>query len=200
MPISARTPRIALLLALALCLPLAARADEASHRAKAQEMITLLSTEKNVQGVVDKFMKQITDAAAKEAGPNPSPETKAKVADFEKQALQIIDASVGWKAMQTQFTDIYAKSFTEEEMDGIIAFYKSPAGSALLTKMPDVNVQIAQVGGARVQALQPQLQQLYTDFRKGLAPPPPTLGPLGPATGAPVNPSAPSTPPATAPK
>jgi hypothetical protein len=85
-------------------------------------------------------------------------------------------------------------------MDGIIAFYKSPAGSALLTKMPDVNVQIAQVGGARVQALQPQLQQLYTDFRKGLAPPPPTLGPLGPATGAPVNPSAPSTPPATTPK
>src|ERR1039458_2297888 len=65
--------------------------------------------------------------------------------------------------------------------------------------MPDVNVQIAQVGGARVQALQPQLQQLYTDFRKGLAPPPSTLGPLGPATGAPVNPSAPSTPPATAP-
>jgi hypothetical protein len=184
--------RIALLLALALCLPLVARADEASHRAKVQEMMSLLSTEKNVQGVVDKFMKQITDVADKEAGPNPSPETKAKVADFEKQALFIIESQVGWKEMQADFTDIYAKSFTEEELDGIIAFYKSPAGSALLTKMPDVNVQIAKVGGARVQALQPQLQQLYTDFRKSLAPPPP----LGPATGGPVNPS----PPAATPK
>lgn len=188
--------RIAALLVLALSFPLAARADEASHRAKAQEMMALLHNEKVVQQVADNMMKQISDLADKTAGPDATPEAKAKVADFEKQASQIILAQVGWKTLQDPFADIYAKNFTEEQLDGIIAFYKSPAGAALLANMPDVNTQVAQVGQSRVQALQPQLQQLFADFKKSLAPAPPTLGP---PLGGPVNPSpapaAPSTPP-----
>lgn len=183
--------RIALLLVFVLSLPLAARADDASHRAKAQEMMTLLHTDQNVQAVVEKFMKEVSDAADKEAGPNPSPEIKAKVADFEKQARQVIEASVGWKAMEPEFTDIYAKAFTDEQLDGIIAFYKSPSGSALLAKMPEVNAQVGQLGGSRVQALQPQLQQLFAGFRKSIAPTPA----LGPPAGGPAAPSAPAAPP-----
>ena len=93
----------------------------------------------------------------------------------------MIDAQIGWKVMQEQFITIYEKTFTEEQLDSIIAFYKSPAGVALLTNMPEVNVQISQFAQARIQALQPQLQQLYNDLRKSLAPAPPTLGPVSPA-------------------
>jgi hypothetical protein len=191
--------RIALLLVLALCLPVAARADEASHRAKAQEMMTLLHTDKLVQQNADAMIKQVAAAADKAAGPDATPDAKAKVADFEKQAQQMIDAQIGWKVMQEKFTDIYAKSFTEEQLDSIIAFYKSPAGAALLTTMPDVNTQIGQLGGGRVQALQPQLQQLYADLKKSLTPPP-TLGPLGPGpAAAPAAPAAAPPAPAAAP-
>lgn len=188
--------RTALLIVLALCLPVAARADEASHRAKAQEMVNLLHTDKLVQMNADNMMKSVAAAADKAAGPDPSPDAKAKVADFEKQAQQMIDAQIGWKMMQDQFTDIYAKNFTEEQLDGIIAFYKSPAGVALLANMPDVNSQINQLGGGRIDALKPQLQQLFAAFNKSLAPPP-ALGPMGPApTAAPAVPAAPAAPPA----
>jgi hypothetical protein len=189
--------RIALLIVLALCFPVAARADEASHRAKAQEMMTLLHTDKMVQQNADNMMKQISAAADKAAGTDPTPDVKAKVADFEKQAQQMIDAQISWKVMQDQFTDIYAKKFTEEQLDNIIAFYKSPAGVALLTSMSDVNTEIGKVGVGRVQALQPQLQQLYADLKKNLAPPPPTLSPMGPAPSAAP---APAAAPAASPK
>lgn len=182
--------RIVPLLVLALSLPLTARADDASHRAKAQEMMTLLHTQKLVQENSDNLMKQITEAADRLAGPNPTPEKQAKVANFEKQAQQIIDSQVGWTAMQAEITDVYAKTFTDEELDSIIAFYKSPAGTALVTKMPDVDKQIEVLGGSHVQALRPKLQQLYTDFKNSLATPPPTLGPVPPA--APAAPTAPS--------
>jgi hypothetical protein len=186
--------RIALLLVLALCLPVAARADEASHRAKAQEMITLLHTDKLVQQNADNMIKQVAAAADKAAGPDATPDAKAKVDDFKKQTEQMIDAQIGWKVMQDKFIDVYAKNFTEEQLDGIIAFYKSPAGVALLTTMPDVNSQIGQLGGGRVQTLQPQLQQMYADLKKNLTPPP-TLGPMGPAP-APAAPAAPAATPA----
>jgi hypothetical protein len=170
--------RLALLLVLTLTFPLAARADEASHRAKAQEMMTLLHTQRMVQGISDNIKKQIVDAAGNVTGPTPSPDQQAKAADFEKQADQLIDTQLGWDIMKTALTDIYTKAFTEEQLDGIIAFYKTPAGIALLENMPTVNSQVQQFGTSHMTTLQPQLKDLFDNFRKSAAAaaPPPSLG------------------------
>ena len=177
MLIGCRTHRLALLVALSSCLPLAARADEASRHAKAEEVIALLHTEKGVQQVADNISKEVAQAADKAVGTDPTPDKKAKLDQFEQQAHQLVEAQLGWKALQPGFVDIYAKAFTDEQLDGIIAFYKSPAGSALLTEMPDINTQIGQLGDSHVKAVQPQLQQLYANFKQSLAAPAPSLGP-----------------------
>lgn len=197
MPTVPRAYRLALLLVLPLTLPLAARADEASHRAKAQEMITLLRTERMINQISDNITKQATDAAASIAGANPSPETKVKAADFVKQSTQLISEQLSWESMRAGFTDIYVKDFTEEEMDSINAFYKTSAGKALLDKTPTVNSQATQFGNARMTALQPQMKKLFDELRNSAAAesakpaPHPTLGtPTPPADSAPK----PSTP------
>jgi uncharacterized protein len=179
-----------LVLVLALTVPVAAHADEASHRAKAKEMMTLLKTEHMVVQIADSIRKQVADAATQVVGADPSPEKKAKLDDFEKQASQTVDEQLSWKAMEGPFTDIYVKSFTEEEMDAIITFYKSPAGVALLGKMPTVNDEVARFGQSKMVVLQPQLKQLYADFQKSATAPPPTLGPAAP-TPAPASPASP---------
>ena len=71
MPIRLRPHRLALLLVLVLCLPLTARADDASRRAKAAQLVTLLHTERMVQQNSATIMKQVSDAAEKEIGPIP---------------------------------------------------------------------------------------------------------------------------------
>ena len=196
MLIVSRSHRLALLLVLTLTLPLAARADEASHRAKAQEMMALLRTQSMVKQISNNITKQVTDAAATIAGENPTPEIKAKAADFVKQSTQLVDTQLGWDSMQAGFTDVYVKNFTEEQLDGILAFYKTPAGIALLDKTPAVNSQVTQFGSTRMTALQPQMKKLFDDLRKSAATEPkpaapPTLGaPTAPATSAPK----PSTP------
>lgn len=191
MLIPSRTHLLALLVVLALSLPVAARADEASHRAKAQEMMTLLRTERMINQISDNITKQVTDAAASVAGTNPSPETKAKAADFVKQSTQLITEQLSWESMRAGFTDVYVKNFTEEEMDAIDAFYKTPAGTALLDKMPTVNSQATQFGNTRMTALQPQMKKLFDDLRNSAAAesakpaPHPTLGtPTLPASSA----------------
>ncbi len=174
MPTIARANRLALLLALALTfnlLPLAARADDASHRAKAEEMMALLHTEHNVRQISDSIMKQVTDAADKAAGDTPTPEQKAKIEAFKKQAAGLIDAQVGWATLKPGFIDLYVKSFTEEQLDAIIAFYKTPAGTALLEKMPEINSEFGRLGQSKVGELQDQLRTAYADFRKTVATP-----------------------------
>ncbi len=198
------THRIAPLLLLALSLPLAAQhsksapetkppathVDQPAQLADAQQLLTLLHTDLIVNQNSTKIQKQISDAAEKVAGSSPTPENKTKLDDFQKNTSQIIDAQMGWKAVQPAFADLYAKAFTEQEMKAILAFYQSPAGAAFLDKTPSINDQIRQIMNARMATLQPQLNQLYTDFRKSQTPEP---TPAAPATSAaPATPAAPA--------
>jgi hypothetical protein len=171
MPIRLCLRRLALLLTLVLCLPLAARADDASRRAKAAQLVTLLHTERMVQQNSATIMKQVSDAAEKEIGPNPTPESKARLAGLENKISQLIDAQLDWKALGPAIIDIYTQTFTEQELDAIVTFYKTPAGIALLDKMPQINDQVEQLAHSRLVILQPQISQAFDDFRKSQAPP-----------------------------
>ena len=140
-------------------------------------MVTLLHTERMVQQNSATIMKQVSDAAEKEIGPNPTPESKARLAGLENIISQLIDAQLDWKALGPTIIDIYAQTFTEQELDVIVTFYKTPAGIALLDKMPQINDQVEQLAHSRLVILQPQIRQAFDDFRKSQAPPPPAASP-----------------------
>jgi hypothetical protein len=180
-------------LALALTLPIAAHADDASHRAKAQEMVALLHTDQPVQQVSGNMKKQVADAADHVTGPNPQPAVKTKLDDFKKQTSDLIEAKVSWKVLEPQFVDIYYKTFTEPEMDGILAFYKTPSGKVLIDKTPTINAQASQLEQTTFVALETQLKQMFDDYRRtlGTTPPPANAAPATPGSSSP----SPSTPP-----
>jgi uncharacterized protein len=184
------------ILALALCLPLAARADDAAQHARAQELVTILHSDRMVGQLSGTILKQVSDAAQQVAGPNPSAENQTKLTAFEKKVTDMVDAQLGWKVMGPEIVNIYAKSFSEDELTAIITFYKSPAGTAFLTKAPEVNQQMQQLAQPKLSALQTQLREAFDEFRKSVTPAtPPTLNNLPPA-GPPSSPS-PTTGPTT---
>jgi hypothetical protein len=47
-----------------------------------------------------------------------------------------MNEDLGWEKMRPLYAQIYKETFTAEEIDGVVAFYKSPAGVALLEKQP----------------------------------------------------------------
>ena len=184
--------RIAIVAALSLSFPLVARADDASLHAKAQEMVDILHTDKMIGQVADNIRKQVDQAAQTVAGSNPTPEAKTKLDDFERKVSGMIDSELNWKALQPEFVNIYAKTFTEDELNGILAFYKSPVGQAFLTKSPTIGPQVSQITQPRLEALQTQVRQAFEAFRQGQ--PPATSSPASPS-GAPGASTTPRTPP-----
>jgi hypothetical protein len=187
--------RLVLIAALALCLPLTARADDASLHAKAQELVTLLHTDRMVGQLSDNLKKRASDAAQRALGSDTTPDNQTKLADFQKKVAGLIDSQISWTVLQPTFVDVYAKNFTEDELTSILAFYKSPAGAAFLEKTPTVNSQVTQMTQAKIAALQQQLNQAFVDLQKSVAPAPPSLG--APATS-PAPAASPA--PASAPK
>jgi uncharacterized protein len=184
--------RLVLLLALVLCLPLAAHADDASRRAKADELITLLHMDRMVTPITNSLMQQTVSIATDKSGGTLTPENIIALGTFQRKLLDFTDPQIGWKAIEPEFARLYAAAFTEEELDGMLAFYKSPAGTALLEKMPDVSDQASKLMQSRFTALQPQLKVMLDDFMQSL-PSKPASTPAPPSTPSPSTP-APSTP------
>jgi len=183
------------LLALTLCLPLAARADDATQHARAQELITVLKSQQMLGQLSTNLEQQAHNAAMQIVGANATPEATARVQEFDKKVAGMVDAQLSWNAIGPEVVNIYAKTFTEEELTAILNFYKSPAGAAFVAKMPTVNTQLNQIAQPKLAALQSQVGQAFSEFRSANAAPagPPTLNTLPPAGPAP-KPAAPATP------
>lgn len=162
--------RIALLVALVLCLPLTAHADDASRRAKAREMLQLLHTGQLLDQTMKRMMDQEAMATARNLVKNTvNPEDRAKLDDFQKKISQLMDSKMGWKALEPDYVNMYANNFTDEQLDAILAFYKSPAGVALVDKLPTLTSQAKQIAQAKMAAFRPLLKQMLDDFAKTTA-------------------------------
>lgn len=69
-----------------------------------------------------------------------------------------------WKKVEPVYVRIYQKTFTQPEVDGMIAFYKTPAGQAVIAKMPwAMQTTMDEVQGLMGPAMQ-KLQQMQQDI------------------------------------
>ena len=188
--------RFASLLLLTLSLPLAAHADEASHKAKAEEMIVILHLDRMVNGVMQNALQQSANLTSQRYGGRMTPAATAALNDFQKKLTDVLQPQIGWDALKSDYVRIFAETFPEDQLDSMLAFYKSPAGRNLIEKLPGVEQQVGQILQMRVAALQPQVKQMFDDFQKSL----PANTPDGaPGASSPAPSLAPSTPPATTP-
>jgi|SRR5437868_13989140 len=167
--------RLVSLVLLVLFVPLAARADDASKRAKVQEMLDMLHVDRTMAQVMELVKQQTTSMTSHTMGTNLTPEQKTSITDFQQKIFEFIESQIGWKAMQPQYVDLYASTFSEDEIDGMLVFYKSPAGQAMIAKMPELTQKSMVMAQQKMVSLQPQIQQMIEDFARSAAkqyPPP----------------------------
>jgi uncharacterized protein len=66
---------------------------------------------------------------------------------------------MSWAKLEPEFVQIYASTFTQDEIDGQLAFYRTPAGQALITKTPQLTDRTLVAMQAHMQVLLPLIQQ-----------------------------------------
>ncbi|MFN2622047.1 MAG: DUF2059 domain-containing protein [Chthoniobacterales bacterium] len=93
--------------------------------------------------LVDSVMKQMDilmlQAIAQATKGQPVPEKVQNDIDQRRREMNsLMKELLDWKKLEPIYVRIYQKSFTQAEVDGMIAFYKTPAGQAMIGKMPAV--------------------------------------------------------------
>src|SRR5262249_25615685 len=58
--------------------------------------------------------------------------------DMRAVTVKNMKEALKWDDLKQMYFQIYSESFTQEEVDGMLAFYESPAGKAVIKKMPVV--------------------------------------------------------------
>jgi uncharacterized protein len=68
-----------------------------------------------------------------------------------------------WENMEPMYLKIYGDSFSQSEIDSMIAFYSSPAGQAVVAKLPLVAQNTMAAMQKQMKDLMPQAQQIAKD-------------------------------------
>lgn len=84
----------------------------------------------------DNWVRSMMQQALK--GEPITPEQQTLIDAFHQKTLAICKEELAWDKMEPMVLKIYRDSFTQEEVNGLLAFYKTPAGQALIKKMPVV--------------------------------------------------------------
>jgi hypothetical protein len=159
--------RSLLVLVAALLLSAAtAHADDATKHAKVRELFQLTSMQNRVDQIRVSALTQARAFAAQQfasTGVSAQPDPKGLAVYYDKLNALVAE-SYNWAKLEPAYEKVYADLYTEDELDGILAFYKSPVGQALLAKTPEATRQVLQISRQQFEDLTPQIQKLTEDY------------------------------------
>jgi len=125
-------------LAASACLATAAHAAPPSAES-VEALLVATRSEALAEGMyanLEQYMRQAMAAATQ--GQPVTAEQQRVLDAVPAKFSAVIRQEMSWSKMRPLYVQIYQESFSQEEIDGLIAFYRSPAGQAFVAKMPVV--------------------------------------------------------------
>ncbi|HEY6096117.1 MAG TPA: DUF2059 domain-containing protein [Gallionellaceae bacterium] len=151
---------MAVLLALSTLFP-AFAAEQPASEASIRELMVVTESKKLIEGTVgqvDAMMQASMQQAL--AGRPVSPDQQKILDQMRVKMLALLKEQLSWSSMEPMMIDIYQKTFTEQEVKGMLDFYRTDAGKAVIAKMPLVMQHTMQAMQARMSQMMPKMQQL----------------------------------------
>jgi hypothetical protein len=145
--------------AVAWLLALGAASAAPATDATIEELLQVTHVESISDGMkarMEQFLrKMMNDAMAAE---KLAPNEQRAIDQYVTKAAELIREEMDWPKMKPQIVQIYREVFTQEELEGQIAFYHSPVGQAMIEKMPQVTQKSMDLSQRQMIALMPKLQ------------------------------------------
>src|SRR5256885_12572241 len=161
--------RIAIVLALSCAIaPLNAFAtDQPPSEASIKQLLEVTQVRKLLESTMaqmDAVLKQATQQVTQ--GQEITPEVQKQIDKGRAESISMMKEILDWNKLEPMYVHIYQKSFNQQEIDSLIAMYKSPAGQMLLNKMPIV---LQNSMGEMQQMMQPVMQRIQRMQRDVIA-------------------------------
>lgn len=138
-------------------------AEESNRNKLAGELLVVMQMEKRFGGMQEQ-MQRLAEGQINSLGIAAT--EKEKMIQIKQITNNILFSEFSWAAMKGEFTNIYAETYTEEELKGIISFFKSSAGQAYVRKANELNVRLMEMSQNHAMQILPKIEKAVAEFKK----------------------------------
>lgn len=129
------------------------------------ELLTITESKKLLESSTAQYDAMLESAVTQALkGQEMTPEVQHAINNMQQKTLSLIKQEMSWESMEPLFIDIYKKSFSQEEIDGMLAFYRSDAGQAVVRKMPAVMQHTMQVMQSKFLHMMPEMKRIKQEM------------------------------------
>ena len=157
--------KLVMTLVLAVCASQAAYAQDAKP---AEQSVRQLFEVMHSSNLLDAYLTQIdgTVRASMQqalAGQQLNPKQKKILEDMGREIGSLVKAELNWSAIEPMMIEVYRNTFSQHEVDGMLTFYRSEVGQAVIAKLPAAMQQSMTSIQSHVKTLTPKIVQLEKD-------------------------------------
>ena len=129
--------------------------------ASVRELLELSGSARQVDAMKAQF-SAMENGAIQQAlkGHEITPGIQKVLEDSAAQSSTIINGTFAWAKVEPLFVKAYQSTLTQDEVNGIVAFYKTPAGKAMVQKLPTLMQQAIMQLRPEMGAMMGQLKQV----------------------------------------
>lgn len=156
-------------------LALPAYADPPSDESLS-ELFALTKARQLVDGTIAQTERMVEDCTRQFLhGQALTPVQQEAIDRHRRRLAQVIAEEMGWEVVEPEYRRLYKNVFTQQEIDESIAFYRTPAGQAVILKLPAVMQQSLALVQTKIQRMAPKLKEiqqgLETELKRESVPP-----------------------------
>lgn len=138
---------------------------EPATDATVEELLTLSKSEKMITDTQDQLKSLMEENMAQMLkDEKPSPAEQQAVTNMINKMVAALKEEVSWEKMKPMTVKLYKETFTEEELKGMVEFYKTPAGEAMANKMPALMQKTMASTQEMMAGLQPKMEKIQQEF------------------------------------
>jgi hypothetical protein len=138
---------------------------EPASESSIRQLLEVSQAQKLVDGMQAQF-NSLMNNSVKQAlkGETPTPEQQKAIENMKNKMVTLLHGELAWEKLEPTYLRLYQETFTEEEVVGILSFYKTPAGQAVITKMPVLMQKTMQDMQKIIVGIAPKMKQIQENF------------------------------------
>ncbi len=140
-------------------------ADMDAHRQAAEQVLKLT----NAHRMLEPMIRQMQQSQLKQLEEmNLSKDAYVITEKYILRMNELIKAELTWEKMKDDYINLYARKFSEQELEELVQFFKSSIGQKMLEKNPDLMHEVMLVGQDRLMKIRPQMQAISDEMVREL--------------------------------
>lgn len=132
-----------------------------------EQLLTVTKTETMMASMLATMQHSMQETIMRSPGVAGLPPSRQRALERAvTKAMQATREELNWAVLKEIYVQVYQEMFDQSEVDGLIAFYQSPVGQAVIRKMPMLTQRSMQLVQAKVLEFMPKVQRMVADELK----------------------------------